>query len=48
MLFRAEPVTYGSSQARGPVRAAAASLHHSHNNMGSEPIAHSNARSLSH
>ena len=27
---------YGSSQARGPIGAAAASLHFSHSNMGSE------------
>ena len=37
-LFRATPVVYGSSQARGWIGAAAASLHHSH----------SNARSLTH
>ena len=33
MLFvfsGAAPIAYGSSQARGPVEAAAASLHHSH------------------
>ena len=30
-------VAYGSSQARGRIRAAAASLWHSHSNMGSEP-----------
>ena len=34
-LFRATPATYGSSQARGPVRAVAAGLHHSHSNAGS-------------
>ena len=28
--------TYGSSQARGPIRAIASSLHHSHSNMRSE------------
>ena len=28
-LFRATPVAYGSFQARGRIRAAAASLHHS-------------------
>ena len=27
----------GDSQARGPIRAVAAGLHHSHSNMGSEP-----------
>ena len=33
-LLRATPVAYGSSQARGQIGAAAASLHHS--NVGSE------------
>ena len=33
LLFRATPMAYGGSQARGP----AASLHHSHSNAGSEP-----------
>ena len=28
----AAPVAYGNSQARGPVGAAAAGLHHSHSN----------------
>ena len=37
LLFRAVPVAYGSSQARGRFGAAAASLHHSHNNVRSEP-----------
>uniref|UniRef100_A0A8D2BNR0 Heparan-alpha-glucosaminide N-acetyltransferase n=1 Tax=Sus scrofa TaxID=9823 RepID=A0A8D2BNR0_PIG len=37
LLFRATPATYGSSQARGQIRAAAAGLHHSHSNTGSEP-----------
>ena len=36
LLFRAALVTNGSSQARGQIRATAASLHHSHSNMGSE------------
>ena len=36
-LFRAIPATYGSSWARGQIRATAASLHHSHSNMGSVP-----------
>ena len=36
-LFRATPMGYVSSQARGQVRAAAAGLHHSHRNTGSEP-----------
>ena len=37
LLFRAAPVAYGSSQPRGWIRAAAATLLHSNNNMGSEP-----------
>ena len=36
-LFRDTPTAYGGSQARGRIRAAAASLHHSHSNAGSEP-----------
>ena len=35
LLFRAKLTAYGSSQARGQIGAAAASLHHSHNNTGS-------------
>ena len=35
--FRATPTVYGSSQARGPIRATAAGLPHSHSSMGSEP-----------
>ena len=35
-LFRATPMAYGGSQARGPVRAVAAGLHHSHSNSGSK------------
>ena len=30
-------MAYGDAQARGLIGAAAASLHHSHNNAGSEP-----------
>ena len=30
------PAAYGGSQARGLIRAAAASLHHSHSNAGSK------------
>ena len=30
-------MTYGSSQARGRIRATAAGLHHSHSNTESEP-----------
>ena len=37
LLFRAECVASGSSQARGPIRAPAAGLHHSCNNEGSKP-----------
>ena len=36
-LFRASLVAYGGSQARGRFGAAAAGLHHSHSNTGSEP-----------
>ena len=35
--FTVAPAAYGSSQVRGQVRAAAASLHHSHSNVRSEP-----------
>ena len=35
-LFTSTPAAYGSSQARGRIRAAAAGLHHSHGNSGSE------------
>ena len=34
---RGAPTVYGGSQARGLIRAVAASLHHSHSNAGSEP-----------
>ena len=37
LLFRGTPATYGSSEARGEIRAVAASLHHSHSNAGSKP-----------
>ena len=36
IFFCATLTAYGSSQARGQIRAVAASLHHSHSNMGSE------------
>ena len=36
-FFRATPKAYGSSQARGPIRAVATGLHHAHSNAGSEP-----------
>ena len=53
-LFRATPAAYGGSQARDRIRAAAAGLHHTHSNMGSEPRlgtipqVTANARSLIH
>ena len=37
LLLVATPTAYGSSQARGRIGAAAAGLHHSHSNVGSEP-----------
>ena len=37
LLSRAASAAYGGSQARGPIRATAAALHHSHSNTGSEP-----------
>ena len=36
LLFRTAPMVYGRSQARSRIRAAAASLHHSHSNARSE------------
>ena len=36
LLFRATPVAYGGSQARGQIRAVATGLYHSHINVGSE------------
>ena len=36
-LFRAAPMAYGSSLAKGQIGAAAASLHHSHSNARCEP-----------
>ena len=50
-LFRATPPAYGSSQARGRVGAAAASLLHSHSNLDPSCICyvhHSNTGSLTH
>ena len=35
-FFRAVPVAYGSSQARGQIETAAAGLQHSHSNTGSK------------
>ena len=37
LFFRAAPVAYGGSQARGQIRAVAAGLHHSHSKARSEP-----------
>ena len=37
LFCRAALVACGGSQARGLIRAAAAGLHHSHSNAGSEP-----------
>ena len=39
-LFRAVPMAYGDSQARGRIRATAAGLHHSH----SKPVSKSRNR----
>ena len=36
-LFRAAPMAYGGSQARGPVGAVAIGLRHRHSNARSEP-----------
>ena len=45
-LFRAAPVAYVGSQARGRIRAVVAGLRHSHCNTRSEPYLRPNARSL--
>ena len=37
--FRATPMAYGGSHARGPIRAAAAGPRQSHSNAGSEIVA---------
>ena len=37
LFFRATDTAYGGSQARGPIRATAAGLHHSHSNARSKP-----------
>ena len=37
LLFRAALAAYGGPQARGPIGAIAAGLHHSHSNIRSEP-----------
>ena len=50
----AAPVAYGGSQARGPIRAIATGLHHSHSNAGiraasaTYTTAHGNTGSLTH
>ena len=36
-FFRSAPVAYGCSPARGRIRAPAAGLYRSHNNVGTEP-----------
>ena len=36
-LFRASPMAYGGSQARGQIGAVAAGQNHSHSNVGSKP-----------
>ena len=33
-FFKATPMAYEGSQAKGPIRAVAAGLHHSHSNAG--------------
>ena len=37
LLFRAIPMAYGNSQARGRIGATATGLHHSQSHTGSEP-----------
>ena len=37
VFFRTTPEAYGGYQARGPIRAKAAGLHHSHSNARFEP-----------
>ena len=36
-FFRAAALAYGGSQAKGPIRATAAGLHHSNSNVGAKP-----------
>ena len=54
LLFRATPMAYRSSQARGWIRALATGLCHSHSNAGSKlrlwptTVAHGNTGSLTH
>ena len=53
-VFRAAPMAYGDSQARGLIGAVATGLHHSHRNTGPElhlrliPQLMANAGSLTH
>ena len=53
-LFRATPLAHGGSQAKGPIRAGAAGLHHGYSNAKSKvesvtyTTAHGNAGSLTH
>ena len=52
-FFRVTPTAYESSQAKGPIRATAASLYHSHSNTiwaapASYTTPHSNTASLTH
>ena len=50
-LFRSPPSAYGRSQIRGQISAVAASLRHSHSNIGSEThvtYTHGNSGSLTH
>ena len=36
LSFKATPMAYGGSQARGPIRTVAAGLHRSHSNVASK------------
>ena len=47
-LFRAAPMTYWGSQARGPTGAITAGPHHSHTRSVTYTTAHGNAGSLTH
>ena len=47
-FFRAALAAYGGSQARGPVKAESASLHHSCSKLGSEPSLQPNHSSQQH
>ena len=43
-LFKAAPTAHGGPQARGPIRAVATGLHHSHSNKGSKPLLRSTSQ----